>query len=562
MVPLRRTAVMIALLAGCTGQVMEPSAVGPGGPGDRPVRPGDDVVPPVDDGTCTTVGDPGDALLRRLTREQYDNTVRDLLGDTTAPGREFPPDETIGAFASGAAISLIQTEQYMAAAESLAANAVADLGTLLPCDPGATGEDACARQFITDFGEKAFRRPLETEEVDSLYGLYTDTKTLDGFGPAIEIVVNAMLMSPSFLYRVELGGASPVAEGVVPLTSYEIATRLSYLLWATMPDDELFRLAESDSLQDREVIAEQARRMLMDTRAEDATRGFFRQWLGLTEIDDLGKDEELFPEWSPALARKLRAEAMTFVDEVVWNGDGRFETLLTAPFTYGDEQIAAMYGVSGVTGTEMRRIELDPSERAGILTQLGVLAVNSNANQSSPVYRGKFVREQILCQHLPDPPDELMVVPPDPDPSLTTRERFQQHRTDPACSGCHSMMDPIGFGFENYDAVGQYRTEENGLAIDPTGELLMTSDADGEFVGAVELANRLAASEQARACFATQWFRFAMGRNESPVDDCALREVLDAFEASDGNVQETIVAITKTDAFRHRRVIVTGEVSP
>lgn len=546
-------------LASCTGQVQDPRG---DSAGDPPTRSGDEVVPPPLDQACSGVSDPGSTPFRRLTRDEYDNTLRDLLGDTTRPGRAFPPDETLGGFASGAAISLVQTEQYMTAAETLAENAVTDLPALLPCDPAAEGEDACARQFIEDFGKRAWRRPLDADEVEGLYALYAETKPLDGFESSIELLVTAFLQSPSFLYRVELGGASPEAADVVPLSSYEVATRLSYTLWGTMPDEELFALADADALQSADAIETQARRMLLDTRAQGATRNFFRQWLGMVQIEDLGKDEEIFPEWSPALGRKMREEAMAFVEHVIWEGDGRFETLLTAPFTFADADLAAVYGVEGPTGTELVRVELDPTQRAGVLTMPGVLAMNSNANQSSPVYRGKFVREQVLCQHLPDPPDDLMVIPPDPDPDLTTRERFDQHRTDPSCAGCHVLMDPIGFGFEQYDAIGRWRTEENGLPIDASGEVHASADIDGEFVGAVELAHRLAGSEQARSCFATQWYRFAMGRTESEADACALREVLDAFEAADGDVLEAVVAITRTDAFRHRRAIDVGEVSP
>ena len=546
------------LLVGCTGQVMDPSS----GTDAPTTRPGEDVIPGVTDGICDGVTDPGPTPFRRLTRDEYDNTVRDLLGDETRPARDFPADETLGGFASGASVSLVQTEQYMSAAERLAATAVADLPALLPCDPATAGEDACARQFIEELGLRAWRRPLSAAELDGLVGLYGTTKELDGFAASIELVIAAILQSPFFLYRVELGGVHEGAGDVVQLTDYEMATRLSYLLWNTMPDDALFAAAARGELGDPDAIAAQARRMLLDTRAQAAARNFFRQWLGIVQLEEVGKDEALFPEWSPALARKMRTEAMTFVDHVMWEGDGRFETLLTGAFTFVDEELAAVYGIDGVTGTEMVRVDLDPSQRAGILTQPGVLAINSNANQTSPVYRGKFVREQILCQHLPDPPDDLMVVPPDPDPGLTTRERFDQHRVDPSCSGCHQLMDPIGFGFESYDAIGRWREMENDLAIDDSGEVVGTADADGAFNGAVELGHRLAGSAQARACFATQWYRYTVGRTETAADDCAIAEVYEAFDASDGNILDTIVAITRTDAFRYRRAIEVGEVSP
>ena len=542
---------LLLALAGCTGSVLDEGPAGPRAPGD----PG---------GVCSGALDPGPTPFRRLTRDEYDNTVRDLLGDTTRPAREFPPDETIGGFGSGTAVSLLQTEQYLAAAEQLAANAVTDLPALLPCDPAAVGEDACARTFIEDFGLRAWRRPLAASEVDRLVDLYAATKPLDGFAASIELVVAAMLQSPHFLYRVELG--SPLEGGggaVVPLTEHEVATRLSYLLWNSMPDDELLAAASRGELADADTVEAHARRMLRDPRAHGATQNFFLQYLGLAGLEDVSKDATLYPEWSPAVARKMRREALAFVDHVLWEDDARFETLLTGSFTFVDADLAAVYGIDGVTGTDFVRVELDPSQRAGLLTMPAVLAMQSNGNQSSPVYRGKFVREQLLCQHLPSPPDGLVVAPPDPAPGLTTRERFDQHRVDPSCSSCHQLMDPLGFGFERYDAIGLWReTENGGLAIDDSGEVMGTTDADGAFEGAAELAERLSQSTQARECFATQWFRYGLGRAETEADDCTLAEVHRAFEATDGDVLETIVAITRTAAFRHRRAIEVEEVSP
>ncbi len=544
---------LVLALAGCTGDIMDNGPAGPRPP----------VVPEDPAGVCDGTVDPGPTPFRRLTRDEYDNTVRDLLGDTTRPARAFPPDETIGGFGSGTSVSLLQTEQYMSAAEALAADAVTDLPALLPCDVAAIGEDACARELIVDFGMRAWRRPLAPSEVDALTMLYATTKELDGFEASIELVLTAMLQSPHFLYRAELGTTAEGADGIVPLTEYEVATRLSYLLWNTMPDDELFAAAARGELADADSIEAQARRMMLDPRARSAAQNFFQQYLGLAGIEDLGKDETLHPEWSPAIARKMRREALAFVDHVLWEGDARFETLFTGSFTFVDEQLAGVYGIEGVTGTDFVRVDLDPTQRAGLLTMPGLLAINSNANQSSPVYRGKFVREQVLCQHLPSPPDGLVVAPPDPAPDMTTRERFDQHRTDPSCSSCHQLMDPLGFGFERYDAIGMWReTENGGLSIDDSGEIMGSVDADGQFEGAVELAERLTQSAQARSCFATQWFRYGLGRAETDADDCTLAEVYAAFEATDGNVLETIVAITRTDAFRHRHAIETEEVTP
>lgn len=552
------TLALLLALPACSGEV----GAGPAGPRGTSREPSPGLP-----GACEGALDPGTTPFRRLTRDEYDHTVRDLLGDTTQPAREFPPDEALGAFGAGTAVSLLQVELYASTAERLAARAVTDLPALLPCDPAEIGRDACARAFVEDFGLRAYRRPLERAEADALYALYAESAPLDGFAAAIELVVTAMLQAPSFLYRVELGGvpAGRVASGasVVRLTDFELATRLSYLLWRSTPDEALLAAAVRGELADADAVEAQARRMLEDPRAREAVGTFFEQYLGLEGIDEVGRDETLYPEWSPAIARRMRREALAFVDHVIWEDDARFETLLTASYSFVDERLAALYGVPGVTGAELVRVELDPERRAGLLTLPAVLAMQSNPDQSSPVYRGKHVREVVLCQMLPNPPDGLAISAPDPAPGLTTRERFAEHRTDPSCASCHQLMDPIGFAFEHYDAIGLWRDTEGDLPIDDRGEITGAGDADGTFEGAVELAERIAESTQARQCFATQWLRFGLGRAETTADACTLAEVSAAFEASDGDVLETIVAITRTDAFRYRRAIESeGEVTP
>ncbi len=555
----RARAITAALLAlsGCVGDL----DAGPrGGAGGRdPVVTPEEPIEELPD-VCVGTDDPGPAPFRRLTRDEYDNTVRDLLGDTTRPGRAFPPDESLGGFGAGTAVSLLQAELYRDAAESLAATAVADMDALLPCRPAAVGQAACARELIETLGARAYRRPLEAAEVEALVALYAASRPLDGFASAIELVVTAILQSPQFLYRVELGAVGASTD-VVALTDHEVATRLSYLLWNSMPDEALFAAASTGALAEPSGVEDEARRMLEDPRARGATRNFFTQYLGLADIDDVGRDETLYPEWSPAIARSMRREALAFVEHVVFEGDARFETLFTGSFSFVDESLAGLYGVSGVTGTEMVRVELDPDRRAGLLTMPAFLAVQSNPNQSSPIYRGKFVRERIFCTELPSPPDGLVVAAPDPDPTLTTRERFAQHRTDASCSGCHELMDPIGFGFESYDAMGMFRESEGGLPIDDRGDIFGTLDANGSFDGAVDLAHRVAESTEARDCFATQWVRYGLGRHETEADACTLAEVHQAFEDSDGDVLEAIVAITRSDAFRYRRAAAYEEES-
>ncbi len=281
-----------------------------------------------------------------------------------------------------------------------------------------------------------------------------------------------MLQSPRFLYRVEMGMPDLLTgqPDVTALDSWEVATRLSFLLWSSIPDEELFAAAEADALGDAASIEKQARRMLEDPRARDAVANFHEQWLGLGKIGTLNKDVAVYPTYTPALRPLWEKETLSFLDHVVFDDDkGDVKTMLTAPYSMMNADLAAFYGVSGPKGAAFERVDLDPAQRAGLLTQASLLAVNSKPNQSSPIHRGKFVRERLLCQTLAPPPNNVNIQPPEVDPTATTREKFSQHSSDPACAGCHRLMDPIGFGFESYDGIGQFRTRIMASRSTPRG---------------------------------------------------------------------------------------------
>jgi hypothetical protein len=494
----------------------------------------------------------GPWYLRRLTGEQLDNTVRDLLGTDRRPSESLPPDEAVGPFASNvtAPVTNAMVEDFMDVAEELAAEAVTDLDALLPCDPDDIGEDACASAFVETFGRRAYRRPLTDDEQAALFDLYQAGRDEAGFTAGIRLVVQAALQSPYFLYHAEFG---ELDEGdAVALTQYELAGRLSYFLWNTMPDDELFAAAEAGVLGDREGLRAEAERMIVDGRARDAIASFHLQWLGIADIESAEKDTDAYPEFTPALRRAMKAETATFTDYVIRYTDGTLGTLLTAPYSFPDGGVFGIYGVQEpVGGDDTTPVGLDPSQRAGLLTQPSVLAVHAHAAQSSPIRRGVLLRENLLCQMLPEPPPDVDNTPPDLDPDATTRERFEQHRADPACAACHELIDPIGFGFEHYDAVGRYRDVENDNPIDGSGALGGT-DVDGSFDGAVELAYRLAESDDVRSCVAAQWFRFAFGRIETEADACSRAAIDDAFADSGYRIPDLMLAIVTSDAFRYR----------
>jgi hypothetical protein len=277
-------------------------------------------------------------------------------------------------------------------------------------------------------------------------------------------------------------------------------------------------------------------------------------------LDEVAKDPDKYPQFGDELAGSMRAGLKMFFDDVLWKGDGRLEALFSARFTYVDSRLAPLYGVPAPAAGVMARVDLDPAQRAGILTDAGLITAHTFADESEPVHRGKFVRERLLCTPLPDPPADLMVMPPMPRPGVSIRERFTEHAAVPACQSCHQMIDPIGFGFEAYDGLGRFRTSEGGKPIADRGTLDMTQDANGPFKGAIELGQKLAASAQVRQCFADTAIQFAHGPDAGG-DACVAQKLTTAFDGARHDIRELIVAITRTDGFRYRRPIA-GEVLP
>jgi hypothetical protein len=516
--------------------------------------------------------DPGPAFVRRLTHTEYDNTVRDLLGMPTTVGNQFPTEEVRLGFDNNAAalsVSPALAEQYLDAAESLAKAAVTtNMAKLVPCDPTAMGLDACGQQFIAAFGQRAYRRPLAAADKTLLTGVFNVGKATD-FATGVRLVVETILQSPQFLYRIEYGrapgmgdpsiavadGSAPNPTQVVRLDDWEMASRLSYVLWGSMPDDALFAAAAAGKLSTDADVAAQAARLLADPKAHDMVADFHSQWLGLGAISTLEKDATVYPAFTPTIAGLMQQEAQMFLDDVVWNESGSLATIFTAPFTFVNGPLAKYYGIAGVTGNAFVKTPVDTTQRSGLLTQGGFLSAQAKPNQTSPVHRGKFVREQFLCQQLPPPPPNIQIIPPALSPTLTTRQRFSQHSASAACSVCHHLMDPIGLGFETFDGAGIYRSMENGQPIDASGQVDNADAAiQGPFNGVLDLEKKLGASPDVQACVTTQWFRYAYGRAETDADTCSMATLSKQFAAGGFKVQDLLAALTQTRAFLYRRV--------
>ncbi len=523
---------------------------------------------------------PGVSPLRRLSLNEYAATVHDLLGvDTSMVLTSFPPDQLLATQGSGFSndadaltVSALLAQNYMTAAEGFAASAVMNLGQLLPCATTVTATgaaaDTCATQFVSTFGRRAFRRQLSDAESTTFFNLYTTGSTAPegaSFADGISLVIEAMLQSPNFLYRVEHGAPASPSDLIAPVTDFEMATRLAYFFWETTPDDKLLDVAQAGQLHTPDQITAQIQVMSQDPRAQAAVATFHDEWLNLPAVAGLGKDATIYPDWTSSIAADEYTEAKTFVNSVFW-GDGTSDTLLRAPYTYVNKELALFYGLPAPTGTGFVQVMEDPTQRSGILTMGGILANNSKPNQTSPVLRGKYVREQLLCQTIPNPPPNIVITPPQVTPGTTTRQRFAQHESQALCKSCHVMMDGLGLGFEHYDATGRWRTNDQGLPIDDSGQVGgIPTDFDGPYQGAIELATKMAGSEMVRQCIVKQWFRFANGRTEvfavdsmgnpqaaPQTDTCTLEHLYQAFEDSGHNMRDLQTQIALSDAFRYR----------
>jgi hypothetical protein len=481
--------------------------------------------------------------MRRLSRHEYENSVLDLVGvapDTSS----FPADENTQRFVSNnaAAVARLTVEEYMNAAAEVAL--ALEPAQILPCDPDEAGHESCARAFAESFGRRAYRRPLASDEIDAIADLLLGKAALTTFADGVRLAVELMLQSPDFLYRPE---HAPIAgEAAAPLSDFEVATRLSYLLWAAGPDDALLEAADAGELATADGIAAQAERMLDDPKAARGIASFHQQWLGLVDLPTLQKDTGAFPEFGPELRSAMQAETLAFVEDVVrGDGDGSFETLFTARHSWVNEPLAAIYGIDGITGPELRRVELPAGQRGGILTQPGSIAVMSAELIPMPPRVGRFVQLHLLCNQI-DLPNDVDAMAPEVDPDASTREAWEQKTSPAGCVECHGMLNPIGFAFLHYDAIGRWRDMDGAFPVDASGSL----DSLGQFEDAVELGALVAQSEQARTCYVRQWFRYGLGRKEDAEEHCSTGTVTETFIDADGDIRMLVESLVTSDAFR------------
>lgn len=532
------SALGVAGAAGCDGTIETPEGLVP-----RDERPRAELCEGVDPS-------PGYVTIHRLNRTEFNNTVRDLLGDTSDLADGFPADnESANGFINDADVLTVGTlavGRYEAAARKLAETAVArtEFRTqYLGCDPATGSVTDCATDFVERFGRKAWRRPLDDTEVAKLVRIVELGADGADYDAGVALGMRAILLSPNFMFRAEEHGP-----GVRPLDGYELASRLSYFLWATMPDDELFDLAESGELTRDAVLRAQVERMIDDPRFDGFLDEFAARWLKVTQLPDAAPSAELFPEFDEDLRAAMAEETRLFIRHVIDN-DLPLSTLMRADFTYLNERLARHYGIEGVVGDEMRLVRLTDGQRGGLLTQGSILTVTSHPNRTSLVRRGEYVLERLLCVPPPPPPANVEALPEDPmgegGEVLTLRERVEAHRANPECATCHALMDPIGFALENFDATGAWREFDEGQPIDAFGEF---PDGTG-FNGAAELGEVLAHDERFATCVGEKLAAYALGRSLRPQDYCLVDAIV-ARLGEEASLRDIIVEIATDDLFR------------
>lgn len=517
-------------------------------PGAQPIpsgAPGASEPPPFE---------PAPAMLRRLTRTQFRNAVRDVFGVEVDIG-ELDADSWNGDFAVVGAAHVVTSErgveQYHAAIERAVDDAFLDEGrrsALIGCTPEPGPDDACTSDFIERVGRRAWRRPLSTEESTALVTV-AEEASAEFASPSegLRWATVALFTSPNFLYRAELGTAAP--DGSLRYDPYEMAARLAFLVWNSIPDDALLDQAASGALNDQEGVRSATERLLNDPAGREAIGAFAEEFMRLDRIGTQAKDASLFPEYGPALQAAMVRDMRATWEAVAFDDHASALDLFTTRRVVANAELADLYGLDATgldSSTFEDRLLPEDSPRVGILGKPGFLSQFANQKEGSPTLRGKFMRQSLMCGTVPPPPGDVDIVLDEPpsDMPQTKRERLELHRTDPQCAGCHALMDPLGLPFETFDAIGRYRTTEIGLPIDPSGEFEGEQVADSRELGSV-----MSTSDAVASCLVRKYYSYALGHAERDVDATVLNELEESFAASGYQLRELVLGVALHDAF-------------
>lgn len=544
------SSIFLASLAGCTALIGDPPSAstefeGPTNP-HRPNNPNNPNQPnePVDpENPCDTPVAAVSPPLRRLSHFEQNNTLADLFPNLDVPARAFAEDNKAHGFENNAEVlapSPLLIEQYQVASLELVEQAVERFlaGESLAGVPRCSRQSqaqaiSCGEDVIRAFGRRAFRRPLSGEEFGEFSGFFREQLTLSNFNVALQLALQFIMQSPEAIYRELEGG------------QYSLASRLAYFLTGSTPDEALLTAAADGKLSSRSEVEAQARRLMSLEKARSNKIDFHRQWLNLARLDHLNKDPEAHPTFNDSLRDAMLEETHRFVASASSMGE-----LFLSKNTEVNAALARVYGVAPpASGWEPRA--LPAGERAGIFTQASFLASHAHVVEPSPVLRGVFVLERMLCTPVPPPEADVDITPPRRDPNAgatTNRQRYIAHLNEPKCANCHAQIDGIGYAFENYDSLGTFRTTDNTLPVDATGHLRGT-DSDGPFNGALELAEKLANSKQVERCVTTQWFRYALGRNETAADACGIHTAEEEFAGAGQSFEQLMISIAASAPF-------------
>jgi len=504
-------------------------------------------------------GNTPSATLHRLTQSELTHSLQDLLG-ADVPIDPLEPDVQVSGFSSIGASTVEVSPAGLGLHEQEILDATgyvfaddARMRAQLTCVPSDTADTDCLNRIMTQFGRRAFRRPLSDAEVQRFTGLAVNIGSAAGSNvlTGVRYTFAAILQSPSFLYRVELGTPSDADGGRLKYDNFEMASRLAGVFWDSVPDDALLDAAQAGSLATAEGVRAQAEHLLADPKAERYIAVFTRELFGLSHLDEAQKDDTMFPTWRDSLKASMREELDRRILDMVFVQKGDFLSLYDDRKTFVNDELAAFYGlpVSGQPGFYPAEFPAD-SERAGLLGAAAILAGHGLPQRNSPTSRGKFVSESLLCRNIPPPPNNVPPLPPQAGPEVTMRERLAVHRKEAFCASCHTMMDPIGFGMEDFDSVGLHRTMEGTSPVDATGSLVGPGLDGSDFNGLANLGTVLRRQPVVGPCLVSKIYAEALGRSALRLDSSSIDELSASFSESQNRLDQLLLTLVMSDSFR------------
>lgn len=535
---------MLCLASACTGKISSVTPAPPGGAGGTSPQPAPGAAP----------ADVGTVALRQLTITEYNATVRDLLGTSLHPADTFESSQADGfdTIASAGIMNSRKVAAYFDAAQALVDDVFSNptlRARIVTCEPAGPTDSSCARNVITAFGLKTFRRPLEGGELSAFLSQYqTAQAQMLSHDDSIKEIVRTMLMSPQFLYRMEFD-ADPMSKAAHPLSGYEVASRLSYTIWSSTPDDQLLQLAAGDQLLTVAGLKAQVDRLLADPRSSAVADNFAGQWLGTRRLDTHTADMTVYPSWNDALKASMQNELSLYFDAFL-HGDLTYDRFLTEDVNYVDANLAPIYGVPVPSAPGMVKIQNTTDHRAGFLGLAGFLTHTSRPDRSAPTIRGQWVLDALQCLTLQLPPNFTPPSLDNPMPGQTVRQQLEIHGSAPACAPCHKLLDPVGLSLENFDGIGRYRdTYADGTAIDASGVL----PPDRPFNGMQGLSQLLSQDPGFLSCAAKKLFSFSIGRPVADSDGQYITQMVDGWKTDGLGLRNLIKQLVGNDTFRQRR---------